>query len=51
LKALVFDINQFMFSLAMSFVKEKDKKYILVHIFKHSNLSQKTQQKHTRKLF
>ncbi len=43
LKTVDFDINQFTFSLAMNLVKEKDKKSILVHIFKQSKLSQKTQ--------
>jgi len=38
-----------MLSLALNFVKEKDKNCILVHIFKHSKLSQKAQQKHARK--
>jgi hypothetical protein len=49
LKTVVFDIIQFMLSLALNFVKEKDKNSILVHIFKHSKLSQKTQQKHAWK--
>jgi len=30
-----------MLSLALNFVKEKEKNYILFHIFKHSPLSQK----------
>jgi len=38
-----------MLSLALNFVKEKDKNSSLVHILKHSNLSQKTQQKHACK--
>ena len=46
LKSVVFDINQFILSLALKFVKEKDQNSILFHIFKHSKLSQKTQQKH-----
>jgi hypothetical protein len=45
LKSVVFDINQFMLSQALNFVKERDKIFLLFHIFKHSKLSQKTQQK------
>jgi len=49
LKPVVLDFNQFMLCLALNYVKEKDKNSILVHIFKHSKLSQKTQQKHAWK--
>jgi len=39
-----------MLSLALNFVKEKDKNYILAYILKHSKLSQrKKQQKHAGK--
>ncbi len=34
-----------MLSLALNFVKEKDKNYILFHIIKHLKLSKKSQQK------
>jgi len=34
-----------MLSLALNFVKEKDKNSILVHIFKHSNIKQKKHSK------
>jgi hypothetical protein len=39
-----------MLSLALNLVKEKKKNSVLVHIFRHSKLSQKTQQKHAGKV-